>query len=129
MKALSIQQPWAWLIVHGIKDIENRVWRLHRNFELPQRVYVHAGKKRQDLTSEGWLWIQERLDRDVIARIEVLGGLAKVAVGGIVGEVTIVRCVTESESRWFEGPHGFVLADARRTIKWCPCVGIWDSGR
>lgn len=24
MKCLSIQQPWAWLIVNGFKDIENR---------------------------------------------------------------------------------------------------------
>ncbi|MFS3200413.1 RNA-binding protein, partial [Phocaeicola vulgatus] len=24
MKAITIKQPWASLIVHGIKDIENR---------------------------------------------------------------------------------------------------------
>ena len=27
MKALSIRQPWSWLILHGGKDIENRSWR------------------------------------------------------------------------------------------------------
>jgi len=26
MKALSILQPWAWLVVNGHKDIENRTW-------------------------------------------------------------------------------------------------------
>mgnify|MGYP002359850962 FL=1 len=26
MKALSIRQPWAGLIIHGYKDIENRDW-------------------------------------------------------------------------------------------------------
>jgi hypothetical protein len=26
MKAISIRQPWPWLIVAGIKDIENRTW-------------------------------------------------------------------------------------------------------
>jgi len=26
MKALSIRQPWAWLIIAGHKDIENRSW-------------------------------------------------------------------------------------------------------
>ena len=26
MKAITIKQPWASLIVHGIKDIENRTW-------------------------------------------------------------------------------------------------------
>ena len=41
VKALSIQQPWAWLIVNGHKDIENRDWRT--NFRGP--VAIHAGKK------------------------------------------------------------------------------------
>ena len=27
MKALSIQQPWAWLIVNGFKRVENRRWK------------------------------------------------------------------------------------------------------
>jgi ASCH domain len=27
MKVIVIRQPWAWLIVNGIKDIENRSWR------------------------------------------------------------------------------------------------------
>ena len=26
MKALTIKQPWAWAILHGGKDIENRNW-------------------------------------------------------------------------------------------------------
>lgn len=29
MKALTIRQPWATLIVKGIKKIENRSWRPH----------------------------------------------------------------------------------------------------
>lgn len=24
--ALSVQQPWAWLIVWGLKPVENRTW-------------------------------------------------------------------------------------------------------
>ena len=29
MKAISIKQPWASLIAHGIKDIENRTFLFH----------------------------------------------------------------------------------------------------
>jgi hypothetical protein len=29
--------------------------------------------------------------------------------GGIVGEVEVVDCVTESDSPWFTGDYGFVL--------------------
>lgn len=38
--ALSIRQPWAWLIIHGGKDIENRTWPTR----FRGRVAVHAGK-------------------------------------------------------------------------------------
>src|SRR5665213_2736034 len=40
MIALSILQPYAWLIVTGRKDIENRTWRTGRR----GRVLIHAGK-------------------------------------------------------------------------------------
>lgn len=37
--ALSIRQPWAWLIVHGHKDIENRDW----STPFRGQLLVHAG--------------------------------------------------------------------------------------
>ncbi|WP_229215634.1 ASCH domain-containing protein [Duganella sp. CY15W] len=40
MKALSIRQPWAWLIVNGYKDIENRSWSTN----VRGKVLVHASK-------------------------------------------------------------------------------------
>lgn len=33
--------------------------------------------------------------------------------GGIIGEAEIVDCVTSSPSRWFQGPYGFVIRNAR----------------
>ena len=39
MKALSVHQPWAWLIVNGIKIVENRSW----STEFRGRFLVHAG--------------------------------------------------------------------------------------
>lgn len=38
--ALSIRQPWAWLILHAGKDIENRTWQTY------QRGWfaIHASK-------------------------------------------------------------------------------------
>jgi predicted transcriptional regulator len=40
MKAISIRQPWAQLVVEGVKDIENRNWfTMHRG-----RLYIHASK-------------------------------------------------------------------------------------
>jgi len=41
MIALSIQQPWAWAIIHGGKDVENRTWPT----KFRGRFLVHASRK------------------------------------------------------------------------------------
>ena len=33
--------------------------------------------------------------------------------GSLLGIVSIADCVTESDSKWFFGPYGFVLRDAK----------------
>jgi hypothetical protein len=99
MKALSIRQPWAWLIVHGYKDIENRDW----STRVRGPVLIHAGKT---LDREAYRDIQ------AIAPDIVLPALASLARGGIVGQCEIITCVRTSESRWFFGPYGFVIQHA-----------------
>lgn len=95
MKALSIRQPWAWLILQGGKDIENRTWKT--NFR--GRVLVHASRDmtRTDYETAG-----------MYASLPLFESL-KTKCGGIVGSVEIVDCVTQSDSPWFFGPYGFVL--------------------
>ena len=44
MKAITIKQPWASLIVHGIKNIENRTWPCPKKY-LGQRVLIHSSGK------------------------------------------------------------------------------------
>jgi hypothetical protein len=56
MKAISIRQPWANLILDGAKTIEFRNWRIASMY-LPLRVLVHAGQKydlRDDLVPITW---------------------------------------------------------------------------
>ena len=112
MKALSIMQPWAWLIVNGHKDIENRAWKpTNPGLRFRGRVLIHAGKRMDpDLRDpDDWAW------RDV-SRPDQFD------LGGIVGAATITDCVTESQSRWFHGRYGFVMRDAR-PIPFVPCLG------
>jgi hypothetical protein len=104
MKALSIMQPWSFLIASGRKDIENRKW--HTNYRGP--VLIHAGKK-YDGPRDMWDWPD----------IEQPAAFDQ---GGIVGEAEIVGCVTESPSRWFEGPYGLVIRNAR-PLPFRPCRG------
>ena len=108
MKALSIMQPWAWLIVNGHKDVENRTWAT--TYRGP--ILIHAGKA---------------IDRDCDAEIKTgchpVTGMHfdfptlpfRWETGGIVGQADLVGVITieEATSPWFVGPYGFVLRNAK----------------
>lgn len=116
MKALSILQPWAWLIVHGHKDIENRRWRTQYRGEF----LVHAGKR--------WGW-EQREDLAIVRRqFPEIQMPDRFDLGGVVGKATITDCVSEHSSRWFVGDHGFVLADAApgEFVPWRGQLGWFD---
>lgn len=115
MKALSIMQPWAWLIVNGHKAVENRTWRCH--YRGP--ILIHAGKK-VDTWARADLWQR---------RHPAIGGPLDIDApetydrGGIVGEAEIVDCIDRSDDPWFVGPFGIVLRNAR-PLPFRPCKGM-----
>lgn len=41
MRILTVRQPWAWAIIHGGKDVENRVRNIAGDYRGP--VAIHAG--------------------------------------------------------------------------------------
>lgn len=106
MKALSIRQPWAWLIVNGYKDVENRTWLTHFRGEF----LIHAS---------------QRFDSDayrVLSTISILPEPSEFDKGGIVGKAELIDCVSHCDSPWFEGPFGFILKNAR-PLTFIPCSG------
>jgi len=118
MKALSIRQPWAWLIIRPdlthagerarelaegrIKTIENRTWRTRER----GTVLVHAS---QGMTSAEYFGTTEFCYR-LGVELPPFNDLQR---GGIVGQVDIVDCVEHSDSPWYMGAVGFVLANAK----------------
>jgi hypothetical protein len=106
VKALSIKQPWSWLIVNGHKDIENRDWPTRFRGE----VFIHAGKT-FDSGSLGA--IQLTLNYLAFDGGKTIILPDKFEMGGIVGIAEIVDCVDDSDSPWFVGEYGFVLRSAR----------------
>lgn len=109
MKALSIRQPWAWLILHAGKDIENRSWPT--NFR--GRVLIHAAK---GMTPEEYLGAKQFVESSIgIEAVKEFPEFIFLQRGGIVGEAEIVDCVQESSSPWFCGQYGFVLKNAKPT--------------
>ncbi len=57
MKAFSILQPWAWLIVHGHKDVENpELGTVDARPALSRRGADPRGKR---FDQEGLDWVRE----------------------------------------------------------------------
>jgi hypothetical protein len=90
MKALSIKQPWAALIAHGIKDIENRNWRTH----FRGKIYIHSsGKGVPDF---------EFTREQHKALLNINTEDMSFHKSAIIGEVEIIDCVINHESIWAE---------------------------
>lgn len=107
MKALSIRQPWAWLIVNGYKDIENRVW----NTKFRGKVLIHASLK-----------LDSKAYDDVLKAGYPIPSKSDIARGGIVGEAILLHVVTESNNPWFHGPYGLVM-DRAKILPFVPAKG------
>jgi hypothetical protein len=110
--ALSIRQPWAWLIVNGYKDIENRTWPTV--FRGP--LLIHASKTNTVADFEAaMLFVESFVNPSLVHQVP---DRHELAVGGLVGVVDVVDCVRGSDSPWFTGAdsddgYGFVLANPR----------------
>ena len=102
IKAISVRQPWAWLILHGKKSIENRKW----NSRYRGRLLIHApcGMTIKEYEHAS-LWLKER-------RLEiVLPELSSLVRGAILGECIVTDWVSSSDSPWFVGPYGALLEE------------------
>lgn len=112
--ALSVRQPWGHRILFEGKDMENR----DRRTKVRGTIFVHSALTIEEDGQE----LAERL---------------RLPVGGLIGTVDIVDCVDKSDSKWFFGPYGYLLANPR-PMPFVPCRGMpgffrpdvnWDSVR
>lgn len=44
-RVLTVKQPWASLIIKGLKDVENRTWIPKGQIALGDKIWVHSSKK------------------------------------------------------------------------------------
>ncbi len=117
MKALTLKQPWAELILQGRKKIEIRKW----NTNFRGEFLIHSSKVP---------------DKDAMEKF----GFKDLPCGFIVGKVNLLdvkkyqdedEFIEDNEkhlatSEW--GRYGFVLENARRINK-IPCkgkLGFWE---
>jgi hypothetical protein len=119
MKALSLKQPFAELILQGRKKIELRKW----NTRFRGEFLIHASKN---------------ADADAMREF----GFSNLPAGCIVGKATLkdVKKYLSDEEHKKErhlhlasnlfGKYGFILENAQR-VKEMPCkgkLGFWEFG-
>ncbi len=119
--ALSIKQPWAALIVHGIKTVEVRSWLTGKT----GKILIHASKT-PERDPNAWRLI-------TTPQLMTTAGL----VGGVIGVAELCECITYSSpeayaadvrhctgAERFQPPrmYGFRFKNAKR-VEFLPCLG------
>lgn len=107
--ALSLKQPWAALLAHGLKTIEMRRWPTARR----GRILIHAARV-PDQRPQAW----DHVPAHCLQTAQLLGG--------ILGAGELIDCRTYrtlqafqadqqqhlNDPSWFQAPlYGFVFAD------------------
>ena len=110
MKALSLKQPWAWLVVEGYKPIEFRWW----SSKLRGEIYIHASKKFDDF---GYEWLLQHPELAGATNIKQMAWCPKIDTdfGSIIGKVTIKDCMKVEQARLFY-PDEMWLTVCQRTL-------------
>lgn len=110
MKAITLHQPWASLIVAGEKQYETRGWQ-PRGLQVGDLLAIHAGKKWDAATQQSWYALQQRYP----AACAVVG--ADLPRGAIVGIVRFMGVKQMTVS--------FLQAQSPQEL----AVGNWKPGR
>lgn len=118
--ALSLKNPWGWLMCKNLKDGENRNWSLP-SFVYNQRVYIHASQSTSDMTPKVYDWIMERLKPP--ATFEFQAVWKRLVYGAIIGDVVFYGNQRDSKSIWYTGDNFFVCKDGHLYDKPIFCRG------
>lgn len=117
--ALTVRQPWAWAIVYGGKDVENRSWTT--SYRGP--IYIHAAAKRRPIEERFFAeWTRQRKLVQPFAQPDLVHG-------ALIATANILAVMKDHPSQWaIEGCFHFVLdrvVPLRRPIP-CPgALGLW----
>lgn len=123
VKVLTVKQPWAFLLIAGLKDVENRNWPTNYRGEL----FIHASvEKSFDWDALIWLMEQKRMGEfwTVIRHFGLIlkGELEKCKItkhheefGAILGSVNLTGCISNSTSPWAmpDSKFHWLVSDAK----------------
>ena len=114
MKAITVKQPWASLIVHGIKDIENRTWPCPKRY-IGKRVLIHASSSPVKMVNPNNIFSKQQWDSlSMGLQREIICGYNE-PTSAIIGSVEIVDCVQNHPS----------ICRLLQGLEW----QLWSTGR
>lgn len=138
MKAITVRQPWAWAIMHGGKDVENRSRNIAGKYRGP--VVIHAGKAYDEDDFPGFLNMLLHLGKSRPAADEMHLGAA-IGVVDLIEVHDALTCqdavpINDLESEWvvcspwgeFDQQH-LVLANPHpfpEPIPYRGALGLWE---
>lgn len=126
MKTISIKQPWASLIAHGIKNIENRTWKCPEKY-IGTRVLIHASST-PAFSSWDTLNNEQIFSKDESYLKDI--NICDIPLGAIIGSVEIVSCEQNHRSIWAEkGVWNWALTNPILFDKPISCKGklsFWE---
>lgn len=118
LRALSVKPPYAYALVTGEKDIENRKWKPAVE-RIGEWIAIHA--------SSQFTASQHRKTMALMpARLRVSS--EELTTSAIIGLVRLAGVTTTSRSKWFEDKFGWLVTDAIMLKKPIPMhgkLGLW----
>lgn len=115
---ISVRQPWAWLLVNGVKKVENRTWET--SYRGP--LLIHASRTTVDLIRTNC--------SELFADMPPADMLP---LGCLVGMVHLAECITlkdaqrrrdlAGQGRFIEGPFCWIMNKPRPMFKPISFIG------
>jgi hypothetical protein len=131
--ALSIMQPWAGAIVHGLKRIENRTWRPFQLKDGPFAIWIHASAKpdAEAIVHPPLALLRFGQAADGVRFASPAWGLT---CGAIIGAAVVedvrngLDRLPEGQEEWWAGPLAWVLRDVvalREPVRASGRLSLW----
>ena len=123
MKALTIKPPFAYRVVEGMKDVENRFWKT----SFRGRLLIHNGRRPAE-----YVWQIPRLARAMGVMINGTPDAGENA-GCVIGSVEVHDCIPSSDCElyWADDHDGYcwLLRDPRmfwHPLPWRGQPGLFE---
>jgi hypothetical protein len=129
-RALTLWQPWAWLVALGHKPLENRPDHgIDKSYRGP--FWIHAGKRSKKRVEEEWPKARAKCD-EILGKDFRLPEPDEMTFGAIIGRAFIVDCYPPSGHILFRpgipwhipDQHGLVVAQPEVLTRPVLCLGL-----